>query len=364
MDNEQLDQRKLALDAILSDQFIADFLRGKENVSLAREIASGTVRRELALDHIIQSASKKRVRLKPREKALLRLSIYQLVFMDNIPAYAVIDEALKLADEHSRPYIHAILSNLKTDLPQGLSAKAMSTRLSYPLWFTKRLISTYGNNKAEAILKTQNKHVPLMARRVGKVPFEWTTPDQENVYIQNITPATLLQNACKDLNPTSILDLCASPGGKIIAAHDLFPEAKLYANDLKASSRLQENFTRFNIDATITQGPGEAYQGGPFDLVIVDVPCSNSGVLYKRPEARWRLSKPNVQALIKTQRKLLQHARTLGKHICYMTCSILPEENEEQTKWLGGECLYQELILPNEEGWEGGYVSLLHQFPH
>ncbi len=129
--------------------------------------------------------------------------------------------------------------------------------------------------------------------------------------------------------------MAASPGGKSILLADFFPKAELFANDIteKKVKILQENFAKYGIKASISVGDGAEFESNiKFDLVIVDAPCSNSGCLYKCPEARWRLTKEDLAAYILLQKKLLQSARKLVSDegfIIYSTCSILPEENKQ-----------------------------------
>lgn len=193
-------------------------------------------------------------------------------------------------------------------------------------------------------------------------------------YIQNGTSIKLIKAlAAQTKPPERILDLCASPGGKLLAAHDHFPKAELYANDIseKKLARLRENCEKYGLDASLSISMGEEYSSPePFDLIILDVPCSNSGVLHKRPEARWRLSEEILNTLEKTQRKLLNHATTLLKptgEIWYITCSILKRENEVLTNQFCKENAltkqHEQTILPNANtGFDGGYCCKLTSF--
>jgi len=171
--------------------------------------------------------------------------------------------------------------------------------------------------------------------------------------------------------PARILDLCASPGGKLLAAHDLFPQAKLYANDVSPEKimRLSQNLAKYGVKADLNCGQGEDYQSSElFDLIILDVPCSNSGVLNKRPEARWRLTPKVIEGLRQTQSRLVKHAADLlapGGVIWYLTCSILKSENEEMIEDVIQhdrlEKVFSKIVLPNYEGWDGGFGCVLRK---
>ena len=190
----------------------------------------------------------------------------------------------------------------------------------------------------------------------------------KGLYIQNSTPVALIC-ALAELTPKpqTIADLCASPGGKSLAAKTLYPEARLVANDVseEKTSRLQENFTKYGIDARIAIGPAEEFPlTEPFDLVIADVPCSNTGVLHKKPEARWRLDEEQLEQLKALQEKILERSLRLGKIVWYLTCSILPDENEELVLKVaasfGKKVHWSKVILPDASGSDGGFAALIY----
>jgi 16S rRNA (cytosine967-C5)-methyltransferase len=191
-----------------------------------------------------------------------------------------------------------------------------------------------------------------------------------NYYIQNITPISLVNALAKETSyPKSILDLCASPGGKLLAAHDIFPKAHLFANDVSDEKieRLKANFGKYGVEASFSTTLGQHFvSNSTFDLVILDVPCSNSGVLNKRAEARWRIDREALESLLKVQKELLKAASLLTAHhgsIWYMTCSLLKEENEEIVLQFCRESHYKIVkmlsFLPNEEGFDGGFGAHL-----
>lgn len=369
---------------------------------LAQQIAFGSAQMALALDYLLVQASEKgKINLKLKEKALLRTAIYQIYYLDKIPLYAIVDESMKIAKKHFHKffanYMNAVLrkfEKLKPKLPQGTDLTSLSIRYSYPTCFVKCLMSEYGTEKAMHILEMGNKPANVMARIRGKheIPQDWkliidkpiivaTFPRNvtaqvavlTDYYIQNVTPAYLMAFLYqqRNIDPKKILDLCASPGGKSIAAHDFFPKAKLYANDvsLEKTKRIEENFAKYHISAIITCEEGQNFSSDEFfDLIILDVPCSNTGVLNKRPEARWRLDKDNDHSLESIQWALLKNAVKLLKEdgeIWYMTCSILANENETMIKkaseTLGLAIKCTKKILPNEEGWDGGFASCLQK---
>jgi len=403
----------LAVFATLKEeQFASNFLeswRNSESPSsadfhLAQEIAYGTIRMALSLDYLAAEASqKKKLSLKLKEKALLRTAVYQMFFLERIPSYAVVNETVAIAKQHFHSvfssFLNALLRNLSSStavsrimpLPEGKSPKELSIRYSYPQFFVEKLIHDYGLEKSISIMEAENRSSPTMLRvrdpnRNNEFAFAIKKIEGSHLsvaevidssaiskiaassdyYIQNVTPIALIEKlSLGSSQPETILDLCSAPGGKLLLAHDLYPKARLYANDVNPQklALLQQNIDKYGLQVDVSCGPGENYPGhGPFDLIILDVPCSNTGVLNKRPEARWRLSKESISALKSTQIALLQKAFTLLSEkgeVWYLTCSILKQENEEMIRkacnLLHAQSRTMETIVPSPAGWDGGF---------
>lgn len=377
-----------------------------QDFAFAYEIASGTSRMALALDYIAEKLStKKKLSVKLKERVLLRSAIYQFKFMSKVPLYAIVDETIEIAKKYCHStfvsYLNALLRQLNDgmpELPLGDSPEAMSIRHSFPLIFVKSLIEEYGIDTAEQILKAENLPPKTMVRvrpgvDINSQALKFLNPLKQaglpiaildkttglsaitalpEIYIQNATPVSLVGSlAERTTAPAKILDLCASPGGKLLAAHDLYPNAELYANDVTQGKviLLSQNLAKYEVRAHLSCGLGEEYPADTlFDVIILDVPCSNSGVLNKRAEARWRLTEEDLNAQREKQRRLLQHAAQLlapGGVIWYLTCSILKSENEEMVegicKKFGLEVSFMKKVLPNESGWDGGFGAILQR---
>jgi 16S rRNA (cytosine967-C5)-methyltransferase len=403
-----MNSREAAFLAVLSslkgERFILSSLEewrlqhtpSQQDYNLAYQIAYGTTQMSLALDYLAQQLSaKKKLHLKVKERVLLHTALYQMIFLERIPKYAVVDETMKIAKKYFHKFflnfLNAILrktADAKLTLPKGTDSQSLSIRFSYPQEFIVDLIQSYGLEKTIEILEEGNKPASVTARKrkeiadefkvVVKDPLEIVqipvdavreVSQSENYYIQNTTPAFLIGTLAKDIKtPSSVLDLCASPGGKIIAIHDVFKKTELFANDVSEEKlqKLRENFKKYDLKVNLSCGLGQDFQSEQkFDLIILDVPCSNSGVLNKRPEARWRLNSEQKEQLEKIQTALIHRASQLlspSGEIWYMTCSILPSENEmlisKVSKDLGLEVLQQELVLPKGD-WDGGFAVRL-----
>jgi len=371
-----------------------------QDFAFAHEVALGSARMALALDYIsTQLSTSKKLNLKMKERALLRTAIYQFCFMSKVPLYAIVDESMKIAKKYCHhtfaSYLNALLRQLENGvppLPSGSSAQELSIRYSYPLYFVNKLIKDYGKDVAEQIFNIGNTPSKTMARvrpgvDINTKAFNFLLPLRETgvpvaiigktmelsavatmpeIYIQNATSVALIgELAEKTPMPSRILDLCASPGGKLLATHDLYPHAELYANDVTEEKllRLSQNLKKYGVKAHLNCGLGENYTlDTPFDVIILDAPCSNSGVLNKRVEARWRLTEEEIAALHIKQQALIEHAMTLlapGGVIWYITCSILKSENEDMIAKCPLKCTFSKQILPNAEGWDGGFAAIL-----
>ena len=212
----------------------------------------------------------------------MRTALYQYYFMKQIPLYAIANESAFIAKRHCHPIFEKFLngmlrqaSNTPLDLPKGSTVQELAIRYSYPIFFVERIAAEKGKEAALNILEAGNQAAPIMFRVRGGEELGIAVlldnsllleiAESSSYYIQNITPAFLIWNLCqkrKNEPPRKILDLCASPGGKLIALHDHFKSAQLFANDISESKiqKLKENCRKYGIEATITCSSGENYQ--------------------------------------------------------------------------------------------------------
>ncbi|HPE85659.1 MAG TPA: transcription antitermination factor NusB, partial [Chlamydiales bacterium] len=350
--------------------------------SLAFEMAMGTVRKTWTLDYIAKQLSNTgKLSLKLKEKVLVRMSIYQAVFMNSLPIYAIGDQMVSLAKElcHVRfaSFLNVLIHKLdgfKWTLPEDLSA-----RYSFSPYFIEKLINDYGQEKAIEVMEALDTiHPPMMRVRTGEnthqtiiqtkmgpvVQLALKEPlaswgQNPNVYIQNATPVYLLDQLMDGLDgpPDAILDLCAAPGGKTLALHDAFPAAELFANEKspRRKATLEQNLAKYGVTTTLSSEDGTTFHSPRhFDLIVLDVPCSNSGVLGKKPEARLRQTKDHIEQLTHLQKALLKHAKRFLKkngQIWYLTCSILKSENQDIIEASGYRVVSDPItVLPSKEG--------------
>lgn len=373
-----MNARSAALHALIAWQqkgtFLWDFLESwknrespdKRELDFAYELACQTARYLGYLEHVAKKLTTALPK-KQSERLLLYLGLYQRIFLKNIPLYAVVSTTVELAKNltfsHFARFLNAVLrKEIPEDSPDCI------TLHSYPEFFKNCLLNQYGKEKMLELLTVMNHPSICMATTYtdGKIDNRCYETPPESSYIQNCTPVQLVTTLAKTIQktPTHILDLCAAPGGKTLLLAHLFPEAHLIAHDLPhKEKRLLENVHRFAPNVKVVTNH-EAFADRKFDLILVDAPCSNSGVLYKCPEARWRLSQESLDQLEQVQIELIKQAIThlqKGGTLWYMTCSILQQENEafvEKLQKTLGLTLNQFLLcLPDQKGQEGGFAA-------
>lgn len=385
-------------DSLKGERYVAQTIqKARENgfdpkeLSLAFEIASGAIRFAKRIDWVAeQAANKKKIKLKRKEKALLRLALYQLLFLNSIPNHAAVNESVKIAKQVCHPRFVSFLNALCRKIiasPVEISKDQLDLYYSYPSIFVEMLLCSYGWDQTIEILKAGNQKPTTWIRKRDNTPLPKGVQDctdapehsakvvdstilpsltnNPSYYIQNVTQAHIFHQILQRIpkQPKDILDLCAAPGGKTIFLSDYFPLSNITSNDINKNKidLLKENCKKYHLCPNITCYKGESYPKKQlFDLVVVDAPCSNSGVFSKRAEARWRYNEKNIDQLVETQKKLLQQAEKLTKdtgHILYTTCSICPRENDAimKGKDLIGEPVF---VLPNHNGWDGGFGAL------
>lgn len=310
----------------------------------AKNLSYGTCQYLLILDAFIKKVRPKKM----KERALLYLSLYERFFM-NTPAY-VQGEWVELAKKYCHASFAKFLNYYLRSIEKFPDFKEED---AFPPLLQGRF--------SKEVYLALNRPAPVYVRdRIEKkfIKIDALSPylEGDRYYVQNPTPFNLIEALTTQIDrPASILDLCANPGGKTIALNEFFPEAAFFVNDIKEGREMKDNFSRLKIDAHFTQGDALSYpEEKTFDLVIIDAPCSNSGVLNKRPEARHRLTNAALKELHALQIKLVEKGKRLGKNVAYMTCSILEEENE-----LPDRALFSKTILPTCEGLDGGYLGLI-----
>ncbi|MBT4530255.1 MAG: hypothetical protein HOC27_03535 [Phycisphaerae bacterium] len=393
------------------------------DAGLARAIDHAVHRRWYSLATIIAHSSSRNLhKLDPQVGATLLVATAQLLLLDRIPDHAVIHSAVDwIKSQGERPrasgFVNAVLRKITrirgNKVQIGVAGNAFHfTRNDGSAWeFTEpvfennianqfgfsqktweRIVEDFGEELAMCIginslveppiivtcpsnCSLPKEVIPHIQDGFGVIPPEINLSEMlqknPNMRVQDPTSASSLSLVSK-LHPKRILDLCAGRGTKTKQLRAMFPNAMIGAtepNETRRTSLLEianeHNITVFTDE---TDGPTE-----PFDLVIVDVPCSNSGVFARRPEAKYRYNKKTINSVIELQKDILGEAVEVlqpNGYLLYATCSIDDSENEGQANWLTSkQQLYhcdQKRTLPSGQPgsdpttWhDGGYAVLL-----
>ena len=383
---------------------------------LCQELSYGIIRWQATLDWLIARKTAAREQ-KPMLRNLLRMGLYQIFWLDRIPGHAAVNETVELARQSGFPsqagFINAVLRNYLREfdatklLLAGLKTEQPHLGHSHPEWLVARWHTRWGADQTARLMEWNNTPPKAFARintlkaDAGKLLTLWREEDVEYDFVrqdwidENLVfelksypplgrlpsfqqglfyvqdSSTLL--AVRELDPQPgehVLDLCAAPGGKLTYIAQLMRnEGRLLAHDT-ASERLkliEQNCSRLGVTCVQTLLPStlHAPRSTLFDRVLIDAPCSNTGVMRRRVDLRWRIRLEEVGRLQATQQGLLRQAAALlkpGGTLVYSTCSLEPEENGQVVDEFLSEHTAFKLertreLFPFVEGVDGTYVA-------
>ncbi len=405
-------------DQFVKRQLPALGLEGRE-AALAARLLYGVLQNQRLIDFYLDQYSKiKRNKIAPQVLDALRLGVYQIVFLDKIPARAAVNESVNLArkkgGERAASFVNGLLRKIAAqsqagELPEpdkGDFPLYLAVRYSHPLWYVRKLLKVLGPQEAEALCAADNQ-TPDATARVNRLKTEpealivllaeqgveaevhpWL-PDclvfrsggdltacpafrQGLFYIQD--PASQLPPWALEIQPgETTFDLCAAPGGKsLIAAQMQDCKGELLAMDIHGFKCRElaetarrygaENLKALEADSSLLQP--ELLERA--DKVICDVPCSGMGILRKKADIRFK-TEEQLAGLPALQGKILDCAAAYcrpGGRVVYSTCTTLPQENQEVVKAFLArrpDFALAPLKLPGGMGAEEGYRTF---YPH
>ena len=383
-----------------------------DNPAFIRELVYGVLENKILLDYyldkLIPSGIKK---VKKKEATLLRLGLYQLIFMDSVPDYAAVNETVTLAKKLVRGREGFINGVLRGYMKKGSEIKLpdetkdlkhyLSIKYSFPLWLIEKWDKQYGMEECKKLLEASNARPKLSIR----VNVNKTSREELKNYLEEkryeVTEGTfskrtlhvkgsgLLEDerytegyfsiqdeastvAADELGAKpgeTVIDVCAAPGGKTSAIAELMGNngkvysCDIYEHKLELIDKLAERLDLSIIEPTLLDGTsGNAEWNETADRVLADVPCSGLGVIRRKPEIKYK-DITDFRELVKIQKSILENAANYvkpGGTLVYSTCTINKDENELQVKAFlennnGFELISEKQFLPTEDI-DGFYV--------
>lgn len=358
-----------------------------------KRVTEGTVERLIELDYIAGQFSSVPVpKMKPFIRALVRMSVYQLFYMDAVPDSAVCNEAVKLAQKKNfrslKGFVNGVLRNIARNKEKILWPdaekdwkRAVSVRYSMPEFLVGLWEKDYGRKRAESLCEELLKIRPVSVRlseglspdarkdleraweKEGVLweedpylPYAMRCKNLEGVRrlagfaeglvtVQDVS--SMLVTECAGIKEGDfVLDVCAAPGGKSLhAAEKLGGSGQVEARDIseEKAALIRENMERVKAehvrvkvrDARLFDPSME----GKADVLYLDVPCSGLGILGKKRDIKYHVTKESLEGLVKLQREILENCLRYvkpGGTVMYSTCTIHRAENEEQVRWICG----------------------------
>ena len=394
-------QTKNAYSNIAMQHALSRAAMDDRDAGLATEIVFGALQYQNVIDYALSGVSSRKIHtLDATVLNLLRLSVYQLAFLDRVPAHAVVHEAVELAKRHcprAQGFVNGILRKLTPDVRddfakwcnQGgvsddalrpLSLAEQSLALAHPEWLVRAWKEAYGLRATIAICRANNRKPALclrvnrlrmtqdaliellrangMVARPGVAPGSVVVergfdPRREPAFRDGLCTvqdaSSMLAALVLDPKPGQrVLDACAAPGGKATHLAELMENVgDLVACDIHANklTLIQSACKRLGITCVQTiAGDANAIADTeePFDAVLLDAPCSGLGVLRRRPEIKWRKMPAQVESLAQSQLQLLHNVSRAvkpGGVLVYSTCTIMPQENQQ---------IVEQFVLENE----------------
>lgn len=351
---------------------------------LLTEIVYGTIQRKLTIDYYVESFIDPKKKLDLWLKILLRMSVYQMVYLDKVPDHAIIHEAVEIAKQRGHKgiasFVNGVLRNIqRKGVPDTASitneVKRLSVETSHPEWLVERWISSYGYQTTKEMCEENLTRKALSIRvqplriscreamdrlneegletRASAFSKQGIVIDKGNVlktdlfkegYITIQDQSSMLVGEM--LQATSgmrVLDACSAPGGKVThIAEKMEDKGEIYAYDLhKKKVKLVEEKAS-DLQLTIIDArPGDArnlqelHEKESFDRILIDAPCSGLGVIRGKPEIKYDKQIDDIERLSTIQLDILESVAPLLKNdglLIYSTCTVDKEENEQVIK--------------------------------
>jgi len=395
-------RKKQFADAIIADRLASTGLTARDR-AFALELFYGVLRNLSCLDFWIDCLRKGRLDAGVRD--VLRLGLYQLLSL-SIAEHAAIYETVKIERKRWRPVVNAVLRSAlrrKAELLEKIASQPLSIRASHPQFLVERWERQFGLADTGTLCGWNNRPPPIYARvnklKTGLDSFlgkhsnaqkatkfqnfaRFDSPPIDALkrgecYVQD--PSTAI--ACELLDPKPderVLDACAAPGGKTGYLAEMMQNRGLIVacdRDEERIRLMEENLDRLGItntnvlrhDWTEQRLPAGIRDHAPFDRILIDAPCTNTGVMRRRVDVRWRLGPADFDRMRKQQIAIAGRTEELlkpGGIMVYTTCSLEAEENDgvvqHQLKTMRQLSLEKQTdCLPFRDGFDGAFAAKL-----
>lgn len=411
--NEKNQYSHLVIRSVL-DKY--QYLDKSERAFITR-LSEGTLEHMLELDFIINAFSKVKVKkMKPLIRNLMRMSVYQIKYMDSIPDSAVCNEAVKLAKKRGfgqlSGFVNGVLRNVARNIADVKYPDAKTEPLAYleivysmPSWIVTQWYNAYGFDKTESLLKEFQKDRPITIRcnrtkvspdelrahleaegvtvkPVEKLDYAFAISGYDHLnalnsfengefYVQDISSMMVAETA-QPKEGDYVIDVCAAPGGKATHMAELLNGTGMVeardVSDYKVFF-IEENINRNKLtnmkavcqDATVF----DKASVDKADVLVCDLPCSGLGVMGKKNDIRYKMTQEKQQELVALQRDILATVHRYvkaGGTLIYSTCTIHQGENEENVAWIQKnypefELISAEQMLPGEDWNDGFFIA-------
>lgn len=361
----------IALNALLNNRQYSDKDKG-----LITEIVYGTVARKITLEWYLAHFIEDRDKLESWVYDLLMLSAYQLIYLDKLPAHAIVNDAVAITKNRgnkkgAEKLVNAVLRRLSSqELPEVDAIKRLNKRYSIkyslPVWLVKKLIEQYGEERARAIFESLFERNKSSIRVVHSEQYN-TLKESFGADASQLSPVGLTKSSghfasslafkngditiqdetsqlvAPTLNLTGdemVLDACAAPGGKTVHLASYLTTGKIVALDLYEHklALIRDNAKRLSVDNVIetqqldARDVHKAFAKNTFDKILVDAPCSGIGLIRRKPDIKYHKEIQDFNSLQKIQLEILSSVcQTLRKGgiMTYSTCTIFREENQD-----------------------------------
>lgn len=404
---------------------LAQFSDRRER-SFTQNLVFGTLRWQLRLEAIRDSLLKKKMKAKDEDiNQLILLGLYQILYMET-PEHAAVGATVEVVQRLKKPWAKGVINGVLRNFLREKEAICTevdlkpSQKYAHPQWLFKAMRKAYPDNW-EQVLSANNQIAPLTLRcntlyqnrdeLLQKLNNEGVMARihpycEQGIILEETTDITQLptfdeggfsvqdaaaQQAAQILKPQAgerILDACAAPGGK--TTHLLeYSQAKAdilaLEKDPMRMERLAENLYRLDLECDYQVGdaaePQDWWDKHAFDKILLDAPCSATGIIRRHPDIKWHRTAEDIDALVTTQQDILQALWPIlkpGGRLLYATCSVLPQENGLQmehflsqtadatlipieSNWGIDAQLPGKQILPGDEGMDGFYYCLIQK---